>query len=700
MSVRDLFLRPVEREITTVVKVSDFDEGRIAEELDEYVITAEVEAGLLPLLEALAEMSAGSSERFSAWVCGPDGCGKSHFAKVLRHLLENPVVNGASAAGRFISRLPDGPRRDRFAAALRELGSSFSFQTIPFQVKAEEDALNRSSISEVMYRQFLAHRGLSRTLWVGALELELMRRGEYETFCQAIADLEGLPWPEVREEALIVRGSIVQALRRALPGRYADEGAASRTMDDIQAGLIMGPSRLAAELSAHLGRLESERPHEKHRLVYIVDDLRQPWGGDEARMLPELQAIAEQFTAQGRGRLWLIVTWRESLGELLARLRRGQAGLSAIADRFTFLELTTEQAGQVAMERILEKKETARQTVAGLFERYRQTIAGLTAFADAGGKLPACTQDDFVRAYPLLPHYFPLLRDILAGLRLDCNERSMLALVQALVRRGQEKPGSLVSLDELYDLLEAAIPPQERGVVDGLESSGEKPLPKRVLKALCLLGHTGLVPSTPANVACLLVNDLAVDLPTLQAQVRQALDRLSGGGRVIQAEGKYRLQAVQKVTAEEKPAPALDRGKMASYRNIMALVKVTRDAEEIVPALSEDKVRAALEELERINGGGQVAEQWEGFVRTAQGLQKAYRAVYEELHRERYTIYRAIEREATGLGADTSRIGGFLCERTTWNRGGVTCAACQQSLLNLYFQVASQEIARRELLRK
>jgi energy-coupling factor transporter ATP-binding protein EcfA2 len=704
MKIRDLFARPVEREITAVVKINDVAAERMAEELDEYVITPEVEKGLLCILEALAEMYAEGSERFAIWICGPVGCGKSHFVKVLSYLLQNPT---GSAARRFLARLAASPRRDEFAAALRELNSLFAAEVIPFQIKAEEDALNRDSISEIMYRRFLAHRGLSRTLWVGTLELGLLRQGGYDAFCRAVAEREGQPWPAVREEALIIRDSVVRALCRALPRRYADEGAASRALDDIQVGLVMGPSRLAAELRACL-----EQQQKTPRLVYIIDDVGQ-FVGDDAQKLLELQAIAEQFVAQGKGRLWLVVTSRESLSELLARFGQRRADLAAIVDRFpTRLELASQHVEQVVMERILEKKETARPLIGGLFDRHRQAILNLAAFEDAGDDLPACTADSFARAYPFLPHHFPLLREILAGLRPANNERSVLSIVQALLKSAEAQPGRLVALDELYDLLEAEIPPQERRIVDGVEEAippGDGLPLKRILKTLYLLRQTGLVPPTLANLARLLSDDVAADFCAVQAQVKQALDRLLEGRYVTLVGEEYRLSAGQgesyelkgrRIAERKVQYEVLDKRKAATHRQAMALVKAVRDAEEIIPALAEGKVQASLSELERMSEGGRLVEQWDSFVRTAQKLRQSYRAVYEGFHQARYDTYRAIKEEADRLGADTSRIEGYLCDRMAWSRGGVACTTCQQSLLNLHFQVASEDIARREVLRK
>jgi energy-coupling factor transporter ATP-binding protein EcfA2 len=697
MDVKGLFVRPIEREISAIVKMSDVATGRMAEELDEYTITPEVEKGLLRTLEALAEMYTESPERSAIWVCGPVGCGKSHFVKVLNYLLENPAVGDTSAARRFLARLADSPRRGEFTAALRELHSVCAVETIPFQAKAEEDSLNRDSLSEIMYREFLLHQGLSRTLWVGTLELGLLRQGQYEAFCRVIADQEGQPWSAVREEALIIRSSVVQALCRVLPQRYADEEAASRALDDIQAGLAMGPSRLAAELRACLESRGGEDRQKKPRLVYIVDDMGQ-FVGDDAQKLSELQAIAEQFAAQGRGRLWLVVTSRQSLG----------ADFAAIMDRFSIrLELTSQHAGQVVMERVLKKKKEARPLVARLFDRHRQAILNLATFEDAGGDLPACTADSFTRAYPFLPGHFPLVREILAGLRAD-DERSMLGLVRALLKSADAQMGHLVTLDELYDLLEAEFPPQERRIVGDLAEAAtpgdDLPL-KRVLKTLYLLRQTGLVPLTLANLARLLSDDVAADFSTVQAQVKRALDKLLESRYVALVGKEYRFSAGQEEgygpeIAEGKPHESLDKDKAAAYQRIMALAKAARDAEEIIPAMADEKVQAALGELEKISAGGQLAAQWDSFIRTAQELREVYRAVYEELHRSRYDIYRAIKEEADKLRADTSRIEGFLCAQMTWSQGGVTCAVCQQSLLNLHYQVVSEEIARRELLRK
>ena len=107
MRIRDIFKKDIFRPINGVVKADQLDPSSIWQELDEFVVTREMERHLRDFFSAYCNAidnpnDADLSGRIGVWVSGFFGSGKSHFIKVLAYLLKNDahVHNGESQEGR------------------------------------------------------------------------------------------------------------------------------------------------------------------------------------------------------------------------------------------------------------------------------------------------------------------------------------------------------------------------------------------------------------------------------------------------------------------------------------------------------------------------------------------------------------------------------------------------------------------------
>ncbi len=116
MRIRDLFKKDIFRPINGVVKADQLDPSSIWQELDEFVVTREMERHLRNFFTAYCNSidnpnDADLSGRIGVWVSGFFGSGKSHFIKVLAYLLKNEshVHNGETkrAVEFFDSKIQD-----------------------------------------------------------------------------------------------------------------------------------------------------------------------------------------------------------------------------------------------------------------------------------------------------------------------------------------------------------------------------------------------------------------------------------------------------------------------------------------------------------------------------------------------------------------------------------------------------------------
>src|SRR5437763_516874 len=94
MKIHSLFARDIARPINGVVKADQLDTDSVWQELDEFVVTRELDQHIRQFFSAYCEAlqqpkNPDVAGKIGVWVSGFFGSGKSHFIKVLSYLLHN-----------------------------------------------------------------------------------------------------------------------------------------------------------------------------------------------------------------------------------------------------------------------------------------------------------------------------------------------------------------------------------------------------------------------------------------------------------------------------------------------------------------------------------------------------------------------------------------------------------------------------------
>jgi hypothetical protein len=205
MLVRDLFVRDIDRPINGVVKADQIDEDSVWQELDEFVVTKELDQHLRKFfgwyLESIDESQrANPAGKMGVWLSGFFGSGKSHFLKVLSYLLKNAKHShgGESklAVEFFESKIHD-------AMLFGDIKRAVAAETdvILFNIDSKVDAkAGREAILGVFLKVLNELQGYCpEHAHIAHMERYLDGKGKLDTFKQAFEQATGAKWEKERD---------------------------------------------------------------------------------------------------------------------------------------------------------------------------------------------------------------------------------------------------------------------------------------------------------------------------------------------------------------------------------------------------------------------------------------------------------------------------------------------------------------------
>ncbi|MBU4539698.1 MAG: BREX system P-loop protein BrxC, partial [Firmicutes bacterium] len=142
MFIKDMFAKPIDRDIKGVIKVGQADDENIKQELEEYVVTAELQKHFADFFTSYRKGLSGHTDKMGVWISGFFGSGKSHFLKILSYLLENKQVNGKKALDYFVE---DDKISDAMVLADMKLAASVPTDVILFNIDSKSEMTSKNS---------------------------------------------------------------------------------------------------------------------------------------------------------------------------------------------------------------------------------------------------------------------------------------------------------------------------------------------------------------------------------------------------------------------------------------------------------------------------------------------------------------------------------------------------------------------------
>jgi hypothetical protein len=583
-TIRETILRDIGVKVEGVVKV--FDRGALADEIREYVVTDKIESELKSIFETFTHVSEivrrGGSARdvMGVWVSGFFGSGKSHFAKVLGHLLQNTALTSDGndhAIDSFTKHLSDTPRGQELRRRLGEVKLSTHIHTIAFEIRSRQSLLNPNSVGEIILSEFYRYLGLAQNVVVADVERRLQKRRGGELLSRMESEYKsmfGTDWrsEEGREDLSTVRRRLAQVLPVVDPANYPDERIAKESLADAFRHHVITAEGIAEELVTWVDEQPSHEGRATH-LIFVIDEMG-TFIGDSTDKIGELNSIAEMIGNKGKGKVWLIVTGQQDLERVVDRTNFQPALVGRLNARFELKpHLISDEINKVVAERLLRKHPSKEDAIRKLFHLNDGALAQL-ADLKATRNLGSLTEETFVQTYPFLPHQVRLAQDIfeaLSGFRISGGVRSMISVVMdALNEIADEPVGILVSFDRIFDAVENDLLSQEYLGAAGVRSIREADerlntallSPSRVLKVLWLLGRITWVPRIPETIAKLLARDFVTPIAELRQETEATLLALRDGGYAgkDEATGEWKFLNEQERTIEQAIADMVRSG--------------------------------------------------------------------------------------------------------------------------------------------
>ena len=530
MQIKDMFAKKIDREIQGVIIVGQGEETNVSQELEEYVVTRELQKHFADFFNAYKKSIDGNTPKMGVWISGFFGSGKSHFLKILSYLLDNKLVGDKHAIDYFID---DKKITDNKVLSDMQLAANIPADVVLFNIDSKSESngkQNKDAIVNVFLKVFNEMQGFCGSMpHIADLERRLVEVGRFDEFKEAFEDEYGDPWEESRKDFDFIQDSVVDAL---VSMDYMSEAAARNWCEKAIEPYTISIEDFAKRVKAYIDSKE-----ENHHVVFLVDEIGQ-YIGDDSKLMLNLQTVTEELGKECLGRAWVIVTSQQDI-DSITKVKGND--FSKIQGRFdTRLSLSSANVDAVIKKRILDKTDTAAQTLRLLYEQKATIIKNLIVFNDSAEKKLYADENDFTESYPFVPYQFNLLASVLTSIRthgasgkhLSEGERSMLALFKESASTLKEKEmGIIVPFHRFYDALENFLDHSHKGVISKAYSNSYiNPDQKdsdvfaiNVLKTLFMIKYVMEIESNIDNITSLMIENIDDDRIELKGKVEEAI---------------------------------------------------------------------------------------------------------------------------------------------------------------------------------
>jgi len=535
--LKDLFSLNIEQDINLVIKADEQNSALAEKEIDEYIVTEEIEDLLEKFLQSYV---IDSTEKTNVWISGFFGSGKSYFAKILGYLIENPILpTGLTVHDKFKERLNASNKKEFIEGRLSHI-EKIKAKVVIFEIIKDSSYSENEKIQKIMLKKLFEKFGYARDLNVSSIEYDLEKQGYYNDFKDYLRQKNVDP-EIVRENQGVFRRYLMDYLTNKQNFSSEDainfsKSAIHNYLDDLTPASF---TKICLEISEKM----------KERIVFIIDEMGSfvTSQKDNDGYLAQLQGIAESFAKDGRGKLWLIVTSQEKLDQVTHLIEK-KNNLSKIIDRFPIrLDITSKNVDEIVRKRMLQKKTEKIPDIEKIFNAKKGNIQAIT---DIGTYPKTENLDSFKNYYPFFEYHIQrLIPDLIqsptGSVYAQANERKLISIVETILKSlKDEEYTRCVSFVDIFDSLGVFFGSGRIEHIFNLdrkfECSNSTIKPSEVMKALEIMRNVKMN-SNEDVITKVLISDLNQDIYKLKEYVHNCVELLEQDQQVTVYDGKIEI---------------------------------------------------------------------------------------------------------------------------------------------------------------
>ena len=576
MDLKSLFQKDFSRTIETVIKADD--QSHIFQEVEEYVITQEIQIKLNDLFELYNRYEGVNG----VWISGFFGSGKSHLLKILSYVLENRTLDDQRLGEIFADKVTGDAKLKADIKKATQIPS----ESILFNIDQKAQDTGPGALLQVFYKVLHEHQGFyGFQSHIAKFEHWLTRENKYEEFKEQFADDFGKSWIEARKD--YVDPLLEDTVASVCAGLFDSH---SEKYEDILERFEDAPSPAIEDFAEDVAEYIESKP-KGFRLNFYVDEVGQ-FVADNTKLMLNLQTIAESLATRCKGQSWIFVTSQEDLDNIVGDETALQSDdFSKIQGRFKIrLPLTSANVDEVIERRLLEKNGNGKTWLTTLWKKEKDNLKTLLSFSEAGIQFRSYQDvDDFISKYPFIPYQFDLFQQCIKALsghnafqgkHASVGERSMLGVFQEVLKKlNNYDERYIIPYDLLFEGLRSTLRTEVQNTIILAERQLEgNPLALRVLKALFMVKYFDSFRTTLRNVSVLLLDSLDTNPTKHQEKVREALNLLEQQS-YIQRNGEFYefLTDKEKDVEQEIKNTEIDTSQVTELLNSMIFDGVIRE---------------------------------------------------------------------------------------------------------------------------